>query len=221
MEALIVHYNTPEMTAATVRSIWKHTPNISVTIMDNSGNYRGPANFVLRNHIDFKAFLDRYPNKLQTSNEWGSAKHCYSVDYCFRYEPNGFILLDSDVLVKRDIAEMWDPAVVWSGQVETRLRRIGGVQRLLPYLCYINVPMCKDKGIRYFEDRFMWRLNANPGLPISNYYDTGAFFLDATKGLPHKEIPIYDYIVHYGSASFKTKPLSPGAWLEEHSNLYI
>lgn len=221
MEVLIVHYNTPELTAATVQSVWKHTPGTAVTIMDNSGNYRGPASTVLRNHIDFDAFLSQYPSRLPTTNRWGSAKHCYSVDYCFRYEPRGFLLLDSDVLVKKDLSPLWDPGVVWSGQVETKFYPCGGIQRLLPFLCYINVPMCTEKGIRYFKGDRMWMLNADPGTPLSNVYDTGAYFLEATKDLPHKAVPIFDYIVHYGSASFRTKPVSPEAWLEEHSNLYI
>lgn len=220
MEILIIHYNTPELTAATVRSVWKQTPEAVVTILDNSGNYAGPANFVLRNHIDFDAFLLKYPDRLWTSNEWGSAKHCFSVDYCFEYEPRGFILLDSDVLVKKDLSPLWTQEVAWCGQVETKFRKEGCVRRLLPYLCYINVPMCKKYGVRYFNDKFMWKLNTNPNIPASNKYDTGAYFLRETADLPHKEVPIYDYIVHYGGASYNQKRESK-EWLEKHSYLYI
>ena len=36
MDVLIIHYNTPELTAAAIRSLWKHTPGARVTVFDNS-----------------------------------------------------------------------------------------------------------------------------------------------------------------------------------------
>lgn len=36
MRVAIVHYNTPKLTAAAVRSLWKHTPGVRVTVLDNS-----------------------------------------------------------------------------------------------------------------------------------------------------------------------------------------
>ena len=32
----IVHFNTPELTRATILSLWKHTPDCHVTVFDNS-----------------------------------------------------------------------------------------------------------------------------------------------------------------------------------------
>ena len=36
MDVAIVHYNTPELTEAAIRSVWKHTPGCRITVFDNS-----------------------------------------------------------------------------------------------------------------------------------------------------------------------------------------
>ena len=36
----IVHYNTPELTEAAIRSLWKNTPDAAVTVFDNSDRRR-------------------------------------------------------------------------------------------------------------------------------------------------------------------------------------
>lgn len=221
MEALIVHYNTPLLTKATVASVRKFSPDFRVTIFDNSGNYNGDADFILRNHIDFDKFINSYPNRVNSPNNHGSAKHCYSVDYCFKFFPEGFVLLDSDILLKRDISELYDDNAVWVGETEPRtVKKLNIViHRVKPYCCYINTRMCRENGIRYFNGEKMWKLNAHP---IFRWYDTGAWFHEACIGLPHREVTLDEYIEHYGSASFvKDKTESPEAWLERHQHLYL
>lgn len=111
----IVHYNTPELTAATIRSLWKHTPDAVVTVFDNSDRHRFRAMDGVRildnttgRLVDFAAMLGRYPEKMPTACNWGSEKHIASVDYLFDILPDGFVLMDSDVLVKRDITPFFD-----------------------------------------------------------------------------------------------------------------
>ena len=111
--------------------------------------------------------------------------------------------------------------VTWVGKVDWKIRRGFKISRLLPFCCYINVPMCYRNGVRYFDEKWAWKLNANPGNPASNWYDTGASFLRDTRDLPHREVEIDDYIVHYGGGSWREdKKMSPSEWLDANSNLY-
>lgn len=225
MNAAIVHFNTPELTRATIKSIWKHTPGCKVTIFDNStdlpfGEMDGV--FVLDNtegqFIDFDAFLDQFPDKVGTTNNWGSAKHTKTIDFLFDVFRGGFVLLDSDVLVKRDLNELVDESRAYVGQPDQDLNHGWKcVARLLPFCCWINVPMVRKAGIRYFDPNRTWQLRPSTMLDL---YDTGASFYEdcVTKKLPYRNICIDDYIEHLGSSSFLRK--DPTEWLEKHRDLY-
>lgn len=222
---LIVHYNTPELTDALVRSIKKHTPDSRITIFDNSDTRPFPkveGVDILDNTkgqlIDFDRFLSMFPERIPSTNDWGSAKHCFTIDFCFRYFEKGFVLLDSDVLVKKDLTELWNPEKIWVGQSHITAKHKVNVPRLYPFCCFINTEMCKKKGIRYFNGEYMWQLTDHP---IRSWYDTGAWFLSATRELPFEEIMVTDYIVHYGGGSFrKDKEITPEIWLELNEKLY-
>ena len=218
MTALIINYKTPAFTEAAVRSVKKGSPKFEVVVYDSSGEYHGPADRLIKNDIDFKELLDRYPNKIETVNDWGSVKHCYTVDHCFDLLPEGFILLDSDVLVKKDLTPLWQPDKIWVGQI--RRTNFNYIPRVAPYCCFINVSMCREHGIRYFNDQWMWRLNTNPDHD-SNWYDTGAYFLRETRELPHLEAAIDDFVLHFRGASWmEGKKGMADEWLANNSNLY-
>lgn len=219
MEALIVHHNTPLLTKATVASVRKFSPNLRVTIYDSSSNYNGDADIILRNHIDFDAFLAQYPDRIrQSNNGYGSAKHCYTVDYCFRFFPDGFILLDSDVLLKRDVSELWKPDKIWVGQPHVTKKHPVRIPRLYPFCCYINTKMCHENGVRYFDGKHMWELVDHP---TNRYYDTGAWFLQASSAFPSEVVGLSAYIEHYGGGSWNDKPETPERWLARHEHLYL
>ena len=62
--------------------------------------------------IDFEQFLSLYPDRnrqlgVWKSSVWGSAKHIVTVQKLWELLPDGFILVESDTLVKRDITELW------------------------------------------------------------------------------------------------------------------
>lgn len=226
---VIVHFNTPEVTKAEVRSIRKHTPSdCRITIFDNSDkrpfkhiegvdiidNTKGQL-------IDFKALLNCYPDKIPTTcNDWGSVKHCYTVDYLWNIFGEGFVLMDSDVLVKKDITSFFDARYPWVGTTYWNPDSpFAKVPRVLPFLCWINVPLCRDNGIRYYDHIRNWKLH--PGGP-ETWYDTGASFLEdcRAKKLEGKEVDIYDYIVHYGAGSDFRKEDRVRAWMHKHEDLW-
>ena len=232
IRVLIVHYNTPELTAAAVRSLWKHTPEAKVTVLDNSDlrpfccdeiaaygevevidNTKGQV-------VNWEAWLETFPDKIPAvENNWGSAKHCYSVEVMMDRFPDGFLLMDSDVLIKKDVRELVDRSVPWKGGVQVNTRRFGLViPRVIPFLCWINTPMLKAHGIRYFNGAKMWNLTSKTP---DNHYDTGAWLLEACKkaGLEGHRIEIRDYIEHYGHGSWRLHK-SEKAWIEEHHGLW-
>jgi hypothetical protein len=90
--------------------------------------------------------------------------------------------------------------------------------RLAPYLLWINVPMLREHGIRFWHEGMAYKLSHN-GAP---YYDTGGSLLHDCKQaqLPIREIDIYDYIEHFGEGSFRRTAAEQDRWLEEHRKLY-
>ena len=222
----IVHFNTPELTNAEIRSVWKHTPDARITVFDNSDRRPFPKREtdrlrVLDNTqgqlVDFDAMLARYPGKIPTACNWGSEKHIASVDYLFDTFPEGFLLMDSDVLVRRDISSLFDQSVAWAGAIEGQPKFWFQAIRLFPFLLWINVPMCKAKGIRFFHEGYVYKMSHGDGPP---YYDTGgSFYRDCTEALlPHREINLDEYVVHLGGAS--CYPTQWVEWLVQYKDLY-
>lgn len=219
----IVHYNTPELTTALVRSINKHTPGCRVVIFDNSTFRPFPAtpgveviDNTMGQIIDFDAMLARYPDKVRTCNNHASSKHIASVDWLFDYLPDGFVLMDSDILLKRDISDLFNESVAWMGEIERFPEYWFQTPRLYPFLLWINVPMCREHGIRFWAEGRSYKLS-HTGIP---YHDTGASFWEDCKAarLPGETIKLDGYIVHFRGGSYGTA--SPDKWLNEHRDLY-
>ena len=220
----IVHYNTPELTEAAIRSLWKNTPDATVYVFDNSDLRPLPCISgvtVIDNTkgrvVDFGAMLDRYPNKIPTACNWGSEKHIASVDWMFDQLPEGFLLMDSDVLVKKDITPFFDPSVAWMGAVEYHPKFWFQAVRCFPFLLWINVPMLRSRRIRFFQPGYVYKMS-HQGPP---YYDTGGSLYKACNEarLPYREVDIWQYIEHLGGAS--CYPTKWHEWLEKHRDLYM
>lgn len=238
IDVLIIHYNTPELTAATINSLWKHTPNARVTVFDNSDDRpfspigldrlnklnRENGLFTLVDNtrgqiVDWDQWLTQFPNKMPCpENNWGSAKHCYSVEIMMDIFPDGFVLMDSDVLIRRDIREITDPSVAWSGGVHVNTKRYGvSIPRITPFICWINTPILRQHDIRYFNPDKMWKLHtASPQC----WYDTGAWLLEACNnaGVAGKRIRLEDYAEHYGGGSWRKH--TPESWLGKFRSLW-
>ena len=180
--------------------------------------------------IDFEQFLSLYPDRnpqlgVYKSSVWGSAKHIVTVQKLWELLPDGFILVESDTLVKRDITELWKEQYSFCGYVQ---RNQNGnrfkVPRILPMLCYMNVPKLTKEGARYFDPDRCWGLKADANLR-GNWFDTGACLLDDVlrmrprlKGL-HVDIRLF--IEHYGGGSWHQGDLQrQSAWLKQHEALW-
>ena len=222
----IVHYNTPEITEAVVRSVWRHTPDCEVTVFDNSDERpfaRMEGVTVIDNTkgqiCDFGKWISGYPMARPTVCNWGSEKHMWSVEYLFSHSDTGFILLDSDALVKSDLTPLFDGSVAWAGQIEDRPPSWNHARRLMPYCLWINVPLCKSAGVRFMSEGRIFMVS-HTGPP---WHDTGSsFYEDCVKaGLPGKEIEVGKYIEHFvgGSQQGRLKK-AWRSWLNRHRYLY-
>ena len=157
LKILIVNFNTQDLTDCTIKSVNKHTPDCHIYVFDNSTETPYVNTFdnvtVLDNtkgqYIDFDEFLSRYPERHKSPgriNDATSAKHCYTIDRCMDIINDNFMLLDSDVIVKRDLHELVDDSCIFVGDVQLQpLSR--QIKRVLPFVCYINVNMCKKYGV--------------------------------------------------------------------------
>lgn len=233
----VVHYNTPELTEAAIKSIKKHGgKDYKFFIFDNSDKRpftKRIKNVKVFNNrqgqiLDLDKELEKYPERDRDFGcalgcEFGSDKHMMSVQKLWELVPDGFLLIDSDILVKKDVDFMFDYEECSIGHI-ARCSGPAGIQRLMPLLLFINVPMCVAGGARFFDPDRSWALHDGPNNP-KNFWDTGAAFLDDVKRLKPqchgKRIDIRPLIEHYGSGSWHNNAIEGHLkWLEEHKDLW-
>lgn len=228
---VIIHYNTPYLTECLVRSINLFVKDAVIYIFDNSDKDPFVAKFdnvsIIDNTkgqiINFDEWLKNYPNRISSGgkcNLWGSAKHCYSVEKCMELLKENFILMDSDVLLKKDISLFFQDDCIYVG--ETVKKKGSSVKRLLPFLCFINTKMCLENNIHYFNENYMLGLKKSQN---GEAYDTGAFFANSVDGLKHLDLNISDYIVHFNNASWLSNSINKHSvtqeeWLNRYKKLY-
>ena len=229
---VIIHYNTPYLTECLVRSVNKFVNDAKIYIFDNSDKDPFATKFdnvtILDNTkgqiIDFDKWLENYPDRFKSlgkRSNFASAKHCYSIEKCMELIGENFVLMDSDILLKKDISDFFDEECVYVGKSVF----VGGyynTYRVLPFICFINTKMCKENGISYFNDNYMLGLfKTDKG----DKYDTGGFFYLKTRDLNFKEININDYIIHYAAGSYadiigRVKPFTQEQWIEKNRKLW-
>ena len=237
----IIHYNTPQMTEAVILSVRKQcAEDYQIIVFDNSDKRPFTAKMkgvkVLNNRqqqlVNFDKELEARPNKCfeyAIQSNFGSAKHMMSVQYLWDVVPEGFILLESDVLLKKDIGFLWDENYAACGKVQwlhSRYPREVSADRLLPFLCYLNVPLLKANGAKYYDPERSWCLHsANPQDP-RNRYDTGACILEDIKNTkPQLVARLYADLdrcfEHYNGGSWrKNDPAGQEEWINEHRSLW-
>ena len=227
INVLIVNYNTQNFTEACIKSINKHTPGTKIYVFDNSDKEKFINNFsnvtMLDNTtsqiIDFNEILERYENKTSYGAEsgFGTLKHALSVDKCFELIGDNFILLDSDVLIKKDISELYNDSFIYVG--DERINGKSKKMRVSPHICFINVKKCQEHNIRYFDEKRIVGLSEE-----GDDYDTGSSFYFDCKGYESKKINESDWIVHYSAGSWinmtNMKKISPDDWLEKYKYLW-
>ena len=233
----IIHYNTPELTEACILSIRKVGCDWPVTVLDNSDarpfTKRMKGVKVLNNRkqqlINFDEELSFFPDKcwdMAKKSNYGSVKHMMSVQYLFDVLPEGFILVESDVIITQPFDFLWDEQYAACGKAQWfRGRRIEH-DRLLPWLCYLNVPLLTANGAKYYDPSRSWGLQPGGTSNTNNWYDTGASILeDIINKKPQLTARLYPdldkYYVHYCGGSWRGNDMKQqAAWLTKYKNFW-
>ena len=234
----IIHYNTPELTMAAIGSLLKNGGGpFRVVVFDNSDQrpFEGATNVQVFDNtkgqiIDFDAELEKYPERDRSIGcakgcEFGSVKHMMTVQKLWELLPQGFVLMESDVLIKKNIDEFFNEQYSVYGYCQkAQPSNPFGIGRMLPMLCWMNVPMLTQEGAKYFDPTRTYGLLPGGRQNRNNWYDTGAVLLEdiltkrpRLKGY-HRDIR--EFVEHYGSGSWAKNDLAQQmAWLEQHKNL--
>ena len=234
----IIHYNTPELTMAAIGSLLKNGGGpFRVVVFDNSDTrpFEGATNVQVFDNtkgqiIDFDAELEKYPERDRSIGcakgcEFGSVKHMMTVQKLWELLPQGFVLMESDILIKKNIDEFFrEEYSVYGYCQKAQPHNPFNIGRMLPMLCWMNVPMLTREGAKYFDPTRTYGLLPGGRQNRNNWYDTGAVLLEdilakrpRLKGY-HRDIR--EFVEHYGSGSWKANDLSQQmAWLEQHKNL--
>ena len=235
-EVAIVHFNTPELTEAAILSMRKHGgENYHVTIFDNSDtrpfkkqmdgvtvvdNTKGKV-------INFDKELKKYPDRdpdygCAKGCVFGSDKHMMSVQKLWDIIDAPFLLMDSDILIQQSVDFMFQENQCAVGHVAYGTG-LTPRERLVPYLLFINVPLCKERGARFFDPDRSWALHK--GNDERNFWDTGAALLNDIRshknGLCGVCVDIRPLMVHLGSGSWeKNDDGKHQRWLNQYRHLW-
>ena len=228
---MTIHFNTPELIDACLRSVKKQMGEQQrIVVVENSTER--PYNCTLSNVeiidnrkcqlVDLDKRIAEWPDRWQNKmcNNWASARHTLTIDAMTDVLTDGFILIDSDVLLKRSLAPLADRTKACVADIQTQTERKGFVQRLCPYVQWVNVPMLREHGIRYFNGNYMWLLTRQKP---NCWYDTGAWLYKAIleRGLPYERINYNDYVLHFDHGSHPNTKGRSGEWLEGNQHLWM
>ena len=236
----IIHFNTPELTEACILSIRKHGGrDYRVVVFDNSDErpfhvQMAGVEVIDNTHaqvINFEAMLAAFPDRDDSIGcaqgcDYGSAKHMMTVQKLWELLPDGFVLVESDILLKRDIEEFFDPThSVYGYWQKAQPHNPFGIGRMLPMLCWMNVPLLTKYGAKYFDPKRTYGLLPGGRGNRNNWYDTGAVLLeDIIKNRPNlvgRHCDIRDYVEHFGSGSWRNNNLKAQAeWLKQYRKLW-
>lgn len=236
-QVAIVNFNTPELVQACIISLRKHGgEHYTVTVFDNSDerpftrqmdgvtvidNTKGQV-------IDFEAEIEKFPNRCSTvgtfAGHYGSCRHMMTIQKLWDILPDGFLLLDSDVLIRQNVDFMWQTDRLCVGHVQDGTKNNHfGIDRLVPFLCYINVPLCRKWGIQYFDPKRNRGLVSPDSRDRRNWYDTGASFLEDVKKSKAlgRRIDIRPLMLHRQAASWTAGGFANHAlWLLRYADLW-
>ena len=232
MNFLIINFNTQDLTERLIMSINKFNNGAKIIVFDNSDKEPFINKFknvmVIDNtngqYINFDSFINRYPEANRTQGRWNhfaSAKHCYTIEWCIQHSKENFILLDSDVLIKKDCSDLLNGVSDDCVYIGCTMKQPGlQIKRVVPYFLYINTQKCKELDIHYFDDKHMHGLTRSGDL-----YDTGAAFYLQTRNYKFKEINIDDYMVHFAHGSWNCreskKRIPKDEFFETYKDLWI
>lgn len=260
---ILINFNCPEMCEAAIMSLRKHGgQDYRVIVFDNSTDVHYPKTDnmaemkicarpftrkmpgveVIDNTkgqvVDIDAELAKYPDRNALSvksNDSGSVRHIITVQALFDIAPDGFLLLEPDVLLKKSVDFMFQPNRCAVGYVqEHQPGNRFDIPRMVPMLCYINPKRCKAAGVRYYDPERCWMLTDDRS-QRRNWYDTGASFLEDIKkhkaqgssGIKLSREVFVGLMDHFGSGSWRrdnsrrADSMSVDKWLMERAHLWM
>lgn len=236
----VVNFNTPELTEATILSLRKHGgKDYKVVVFDNSDarpfTKRMEGVTIIDNThgqvIDLDAEVRKYPDRsyylgCPEGNVFGSVKHMMTVQKMWELLPDGFLLMDSDILIRKDVDFMFMKDECVCGHIQDpqpgNIHRTG---RLVPMLLWLNVPKLIAGGALFFDPTRSMGLLPGEEHVKGNSYDTGACLLEDIRshknGLCGKRIDIRPLMLHYQAASWRRAGLAGQlAWLNANRDLW-
>ena len=220
MKYVIIHYNTPELTTALLGSLLKNGISSNIIIFENSNkrllNAGELFNYELLDNskgqlIDFnlKIKLLNNLNKIslerikleQNASNFGTIKHSMTVQWLIENLNEDFILLDSDILIKKDFRKIIDNTKLFVGMATQ--------YRVLPFLLYLNAPLLNLNNIKFFDG-----INIFPYKGTADMDTGGSFYKECKKSNKEfTELDLSDFFVHYGSGSWR-KNEHPKKWFQ-------
>jgi len=160
-------------------------------------------------------------------SNYGSLKHTASVQKLWELLPDGFILIESDVLLRQDPSPLWQEEYASVGRIQWHQKgNQFDIPRMLPFLCYINVPLLTANGACYYDPKRCWAVAGATRNVRGNWYDTGAAMLeDIMRTKPQlvarNVIRLDDYYVHYKGGSWRKNDMkSKAEWLKQNEELW-
>ena len=244
-----VSFNNPELTEAAILSLRKHGgEDYRVVVWDNSADVtatdgtqmqarpfrkRMAGVTVIDNTqgqiIDFDSVIKSRVTEEYGSagySRWGSAKHIMSVQRLWELVPQGFVLMESDTLLKQSIDHLFRPDLSAIGHVVLDESNAHAIERLSPLLCWLNVPMLTAAGARYYDPDRCWGLSKGGRTARGNHYDTGACLLEdirqnADLRANSRRIDIRPLMMHFNGGSWKPNSEQQKLeWIEQNRSLW-
>lgn len=216
---LVIHFNTPELTEALIRSVYKYNTCATIVMIDNSSSRKFPKHLIdelfihyidnTQNNIinfDYTFSMIKLPidETCLKINNLGSARHALTIDWAIWNLPyDNFILLDSDILLTRNI-DFVDATKITVGTKSSKEMAVYPDRhpRMLPYCQFLNARLIKHFKIHYFDPTRILGFYVD-----KRKWDTGASFyqdvLSLNKRLYNDTIDIDNYMVHYKGASWR------------------
>lgn len=215
VDIYITNFNTTDLVNLLIRSIIKNVRSLRYRIMvvdnstlekfslDKSIDLEGHSVKVLDNTgkklFDTDMLIKRY-SRVESNNNYASLRHAIAIQWILDTAENDVILLDSDVVIKRDIDFIGDKyftvADVGCNAVNIR--------RFLPFIQYFDIKKIREYRLRYLD---IDRMHGGRNAENSKKYDTGASFYEDVirKKIPYKVINHNVYIDHLKGGSWMGK----------------
>ena len=259
-QVIIINFNTPELTEAAILSLRKHGgQDYEVTVVDNSQDVDYPDSDRIKGMkmkarpftkqmegvrvvdntrgqlVNIDAELEKYTHNMpwyRTYNNWGSVRHMITIQALFDLMPDGFLLMESDVLLKRSVDFMFRPDLCCVGFIHEQKYNMYHIERMVPFLCYINPRKCREAGVQYYDPNRCWMLKGDRN-DRNNWYDTGASFIEDIKrnkprsrGIKLSRDFFLSMIEHLGAGSWKDDSRRDGMttateWLLKNRQLWM